>query len=121
MFNLFRGAECVTESLHVIQGNVPTSETNSEHLFTPVITPLLKAMTQVITTGIVREDALLISPITPHSMVYLINTEITGDILLSPDCCIAADLLAGRVEGTVLSLTWSTLLLPAPVITWYTV
>ena len=46
---------------------------------------------------------------------------ITGDILLSPERGVAADLLAGRVEGTVLSLTWSTLLLPAPVKTIYTV
>ena len=102
MFNLFRGAECVTESLHVIQGNVPTSETNSEHLVTPVITP--SATTRA--SGIVREDALLISPTTPHSMMYLSTIiPITGDILLSPEGGVAADLLAGRVEGTVLSLT----------------
>ena len=51
----------------------------------------------------------------------VIPSNITGDILLSPDGGVAADLLAGRVEGTVLSLTWSTFLLPAPVISWYTV
>ena len=100
----------------MIQGNVPTRETSYEHLVTPVITPL---WIFIIASGIVREGAVLIIPTTTHSMIYLARIIIiTGDILLSPDGGVAADLLAGRVEGTVLSLTWSTLLLPAPVIIW---
>ena len=111
-------------SLDVMQGNFPTSETSSEHLVTPVITPRWKVRTKI-ATGIVREDAVLISPTTPHSMAYLAKIIIittfyvTGDILLSPEGGVAADLLAGRVEGTVLSLTWS--YSPTPFIIWYTV
>ena len=53
-----------------------------------------------------RQDALLIIPTTPHSMPYLVFIcNITGDIVLSPDGGVAADLLAGRVEGAVLGLT----------------
>ena len=65
---------------------------------------------------------MLISSTTPHSRPYLVTKiKITGDILLSPERGVAADLLAGRVEGTVLSLTWSTLLLPALECIYYTV
>ena len=81
----------------MIQGNVPTSETSSEHLVTLV--PTRRIWATIFCSGIVREDALLISSFTPDS------GDITGDVVLSPDGWVAADLLANRVEGTALSLT----------------
>ena len=61
---------------------------------------------RLIASGVVRQDAVLISSTTPHSRPYHVTIFIiTGDILLSPDGWVAANHLAGRVEGTVLSLT----------------